>query len=275
MPARKFDTTAYRYPSEELILGITVFCMLAVIALTATATVCLSVVFIGLFIFFAYSSGVSHHQELIQHAQAVTPANAPRLAELIRASSARLQVEPVDVFVVHSSERNAYTFGLSAPKAVVIYDSLLKIMDTDELQFVIGHELGHVKLGHTWLNSIAGGMAGIPASISAALILTLSLRWWNRACEYSADRAGLLGCSSPQKAITALVKLELGARQLTPDTYQRVMAQIEAEDDSLLSNMEELLATHPMIVRRINQLKNYIKSPAYQRLQSSLNQNLQ
>lgn len=275
MPAR-FDTTAYRYPNEQLILGFTFLLMLGVIALTATATVCMSVVFVGLFIFYAYSSGSRHHTELIQQATAVTPDSAPALASLVQESAARLQVEPVDVFVVHSREMNAYTFGLSSPKAVVVYDSLLKVMDRDEVQFVIGHELGHVKLGHTWLNSLAGGMAGIPASISAALLLTLSLRWWNRACEFSADRAGLLACNNPQKAISALLKIELGpqARQLSSQAVQQAMAQIAAEDDSWLEGMSEAFATHPMVERRIRQLLQYLKSSEYQRLQAKVNQNL-
>ena len=36
-------------------------------------------------------------------------------------------------------------------KAIVLYSSLFKIMDQDEIQFILGHEMGHVKLGHTWL----------------------------------------------------------------------------------------------------------------------------
>lgn len=276
MPAAKFNTTDYRYPNEEIILGITILLVIGVIALTATATVCMSVVFIGLFVIYAHSSGSSHHKELIAQAQHVTPAAAPALAQIVQESSARLQVEPVDVFVVHHHTLNAYTFGLSTPKAVVVYDSLLKAMDREEVQFVVGHELGHVRLGHTWLNSLAGGMAGIPASISAALILTLALRWWNRACEFSADRAGLLACSNPQKAISALLKLELGpqARQLSPQAVQHMVAQIEAEDDQWLEGMGEMFATHPMVERRVRELLKFMRSADYQRMQARMNQNL-
>jgi len=276
MPAAKFSSTDYRYPNEQVILGITILLVIGVIALTATATVCMSVVFIGLFVFYAHSSGTAHHKELIAQAQQVTPATAPGLAQLVQESTARLQVEPVDVFVVHHISLNAYTFGLSSPKAVVVYDSLLKAMNRDEVQFVVGHELGHVRLGHTWLNSLAGGMAGIPASVSAALILTLALRWWNRACEYSADRAGLLACNNPEKAISALLKLELGpqARQLTPQAVQQMIAQIEAEDDQWLEGMGELFATHPMVERRVRELMHFMRTTDYQKMQARMNQNL-
>jgi Zn-dependent protease with chaperone function len=143
-------------------------------------------------------------------------------------------------------------------------------MDRDELQFILGHEMGHVALGHTWLNSLVGGMAGIPAPYSASYLLILALRWWNRACEFSADRAGLLACGNTGKALSALVKLELGPSGTSLEAFQRALQRIEAEDDDLLSNLSELLATHPMIVKRLEQIKDYARSKEYQALRGKL-----
>jgi len=193
---------------------------------------------------------------------------------VIQEAAARLQVEPVNIFIVPARTLNAYTFGLSSPKAIVLYESLFKVMDRDELQFIIGHEMGHVVLGHTWLNSLVGGMAGIPAPYSASYLLILALRWWNRSCEFSADRAGLLACSRPAKAFSALVKLEVGPGGTTPEAYSRTLQRIEAEEDDFLSNLGELLATHPMIVKRLDQLRNFAASEDYRRLQSVAEQNL-
>ena len=102
-------------------------------------------------------------------------------------------------------------------------------MDKDELQFIIGHELGHVDLGHTWLNTLVGGMAGIPSTYGAAAILELAFRWWNCACEYSADRAGVLACSNPNKAISALIKLEAGNNVRTEFDIRNAIQRIEFE----------------------------------------------
>jgi Zn-dependent protease with chaperone function len=272
--APAYDTTAYRYQNEQVILWLTFFLVLAVIALTATATVCLSVVFILAGLFMAYAAGTNHHRQLVETATHITPENAGQLAPVIRQAATRLQVEPLNFFVLPSREINAYTFGLTSPKAIVIYQSLFQIMDREELQFIIGHEMGHVKLGHTWLNSLVGGMAGIPAPGGAALLLVLALRSWNRACEFSADRAGVLACANPAKAISALVKLEAGPVQLTPENLAHILKKIDAQDDSLGGTLSELLATHPMIVKRIDQIRRYMRSESYKRLQARMNENL-
>jgi Zn-dependent protease with chaperone function len=157
---------------------------------------------------------------------------------------------------------------------VVLFEPLFQVMDRDEIMFIIGHEMGHVRLGHTWLNSLVGGMAGIPASIGAALILVLALRSWNKACEFSADRAGLLACANPVKAVSALIKLEAGPAALNPANMQAIMARIEAQDDNWMNNLGELFTTHPMIVKRIQALRKYARSEEYQRLQAGMNGNL-
>jgi len=265
--------TAYRYPYESLILWLTIGLVLAIIAFTAAATVCLSVVFVIAVLLLSFFASQRHHRVLIERAMPVTPSTLPGLAHIIAQARQRLRVEPVNAFIVPSRTLNAYTFGLSSPKALVLYDALLKVMDRDELQFVIGHELGHVALGHTWLNSLVGGMAGIPAPYSASYLLILALRWWNRACEFSADRAGLLACGKPSKALSALVKLEAGAAGASPEAFQRALQRIEAQDDDLLSNLGELLATHPLIVKRMEQLKQYAQSPDYRRLIAQLQDN--
>ena len=114
---RPYKTTAYRYPREQLILGITLLLVFGVIVVTATATLCLSVVFVLLFVAVAYLMTNSRHKTLLQQAHQVTPASAAALSGVVQESKARLQPGPVDVFVVPSPKLNAYTFGLSSPKA--------------------------------------------------------------------------------------------------------------------------------------------------------------
>ncbi len=269
-----YSTTDYRYPTEHAILGITILVVFLVIAFTAAATVCGSIIFVLFVLLYGYITSRSNHHQLIETAELVTPKTAPVLIQLIHQNSIRLQVEPVNVFIVPSRQLNAYTFGMDSPKAIVLYSSLFKIMDQDELQFILGHEMGHVKLGHTRLNTLVGGMAGIPSTLRAAAIMELAFRWWNRACEYSADRAGVLACGNPNKAITALVKFEAGSFASTPSGMQAAMQKLTGEGDDILPEIEELIASHPMIGKRIDEIRKYVKTSEYARMQSQMNNNL-
>jgi Zn-dependent protease with chaperone function len=270
----KFNTTGYRYPYEYLLLGLTILVVLLVIAFTAAATICGSALFIPIIVVLGYLSTKSKHHDLLSHGQQVTAQTVPELMPLIQENSIRLQVEPVNIFIVPSNQLNAYTFGMDSPKAIVLYSSLFKIMDQDEIQFILGHEMGHVKLGHTWLNTLVGGMAGIPSSLGAAAIMELAFRWWNRACEYSADRAGILACGKPNKAISALVKLEAGAAARTQAGLQVAMQHIETDDGDIMHNLEELMASHPMIAKRIDEIRNYSNTAAYHNMRAMMDQNL-
>ncbi len=268
-----YKTTAYRYPTEQVILGTTMLLVLGVIAITATATFCLSGVFIALFVWLAYASTRTHHRALMKQAYAVTPATTPELAALVDVCAARLQVEPVEVYVARRKAMNAYTFGITSPKVIVLHAPLFEIMDAEELQFIIGHEMGHVRLGHTWLNTLIGGMAGIPSPYAAFAILNLAFRSWNRACEFSADRAGMLACGNPHKAVSALVKIYAGPQARTQQDFVRAAQQIEAEDDTLLNNLGELLGTHPLTVKRIEEILDYAKSAQFRKINAGMDRN--
>ena len=246
------------------------FLVLLVIALTATATVCLSALFVLVMLLISYGANRAHHRALLKQAQQVTARDAPALAALVAETGARLRVESARVFVAPRGELNAYTFGLSSPKVVVLYSALLQRMDADELRFILGHEMGHIRLGHTELNSLVGGVAGIPSPPVAGILLTMAFLWWNRACEYSADRAGLLACGKLHKAISALVKLTAGADARTPADLERALRLIEAEDDHAVGNLLEALTTHPMTVRRIDELQRYASSNQYRHLRERM-----
>lgn len=260
--------TSYRYPNERIILALTIFLVFAVIAVTALATLCGSALFVAAMLALSHYRTRSHHKNLIESAHPITLQNEPDFAKLVKSCSKRLKSDSFRTYVAPENAVNAYTFGLFEPYGVVLYSGLMRIMDKDELRFIIGHELGHVCLGHTWLNSLVGGMAGIPSPHLAAAILYFSFRWWNRACEYSADRAGMLACGKPKKAESALIKLFAAS---SGGNLQQVLALIDAEDDHLENNLAELMSTHPMTISRLEALRKYAASDDYRRLQKRIN----
>jgi STE24 endopeptidase len=63
-------------------------------------------------------------------------------------------IESADVFEVDASKQstkiNAYVTGLFGTKRIVLYDTLIKNFTTDEIKFVMAHEMGHYLMNHIW-----------------------------------------------------------------------------------------------------------------------------
>jgi Zn-dependent protease with chaperone function len=272
--------TSYRSENEYPILLLTVVIIGIIFLLSASVTACLAPLLVILTLIAAYQANQSGRAALLKQAYHVpldenaglASANQPfqRISRIGLECIRRLKPGPVELFIVRGRQANAYTFGLSDPKTVVVYAPLVEIMDEDEFKFVLGHELGHVALGHTWLNTLLGGLAGVPQTYGTAMILTAAFRWWNRACEYSADRAGMLACQNPAKAVTALVKLAAGDID-TPAEFKRALEKIEAQDDDWGGVLMEALSTHPMIAKRIKAIQKYAPSAEYRRLLAQVN----
>jgi Zn-dependent protease with chaperone function len=264
------NPNSYRYPNEHWILSLTLLFLVVVGFVTAGATLCLAPLFVLVITAVAYSTNQTHHRNLLRSSLKVDRQHTPDLARLTEDCTIVLKPGQVNYFIYNSSKVNAYTFGFSNPKGVVLYRGLLETMDKDELKFVIGHELGHVALGHTRLHTLLDSLsAGMARSLGAAVLFSLIFRWWNRACEYSADRAGLLACGNPGKATSALIKL-VAQDADTSAELERAYKIIEKEDDSLLNLLGETLSTHPMIINRIEKLQKYAASSHYQRSRTQI-----
>lgn len=261
--------TSYRYPSEHFILLVTVFVITGLLAFSAVPTLCAFPFLALIFIFISYQLSASQNRRIVRGGIPVTWEKAPQLAALAQDCTQKLKPVQVQFFVLPSDQLNAFTFGFSNPKVVVLYSSLMKVMDADELRFIMGHELGHVALGHAWLNTLLGGMAGVPVSFGAAVILTLAFRWWNRACEYSADRAGLLACGSLSKATSALAQLAVGDLNSQAE-LQQALKLLDAQDEKIENIIGETLSTHPMIMNRIKELRKWAATSDYRRLCQAL-----
>eukprot|EP00591_Stephanopyxis_turris_P011302 CAMPEP_0195527818 /NCGR_PEP_ID=MMETSP0794_2-20130614/29740_1 /TAXON_ID=515487 /ORGANISM="Stephanopyxis turris, Strain CCMP 815" /LENGTH=496 /DNA_ID=CAMNT_0040658819 /DNA_START=220 /DNA_END=1710 /DNA_ORIENTATION=- len=80
------------------------------------------------------------------------------LKERIFALAARLNYPLTKLFVMDGSKRsshsNAFMFGFGKNKRIVIFDTLMTQVHDDEILGILGHELGHWKLGHTLTNFV-------------------------------------------------------------------------------------------------------------------------
>lgn len=72
--------------------------------------------------------------------------------------AASLKYPLTKLFVMDGSKRsshsNAFMYGLGSNKRIVLFDTLMTQVSDDEILAILGHELGHWKLGHTLSNFI-------------------------------------------------------------------------------------------------------------------------
>ena len=72
--------------------------------------------------------------------------------------AAQLNYPLTKLFVMDGSKRsahsNAFMFGFGNNKRIVLFDTLLEQVHDDEILAILGHELGHWKLGHTLINFV-------------------------------------------------------------------------------------------------------------------------
>jgi STE24 endopeptidase len=82
------------------------------------------------------------------------PMKNKELEEKILTLAAQAGIEGGRVFEVDMSQDtkmlNAYVTGLGATKRIVLWDTTIDRLSTDEILFVMGHEMGHYVLRHMW-----------------------------------------------------------------------------------------------------------------------------
>jgi STE24 endopeptidase len=176
----------------------------------------------------------------------LTPLEGGELRNSIEKYAAKVQFPLTNIFVMDGSKRstkaNAFFSGLGSKKNIVLYDNLIKEMNTEEITAVLAHEVGHYKKKHVlqslgisvvqmgilffvfgWLaanplmaevlgakqNSfhlslVAFGLLYSPVSLITGLLMNL----FSRKNEYEAD-AYARDTYSASSLITALKKLSV------------------------------------------------------------------
>lgn len=65
-------------------------------------------------------------------------------------------IDNPDIFQVNASKQstkiNAYVTGMFGSKRIVLYDTMIDNFETDEILFVMGHEMGHYIMNHIWIS---------------------------------------------------------------------------------------------------------------------------
>ena len=145
----------------------------------------------------------------------VTPRMFPRLHRYLGWGCRILDIEEPELYVTTDPNPNAYTYGHTSP-FIVLTSGLIDLLGDEELAFVVGHELGHIKAGHVLYRMLARNIATIISALGQATLgigsllgqgLVFALHDWYRKAELTADRAGLLCVQNLDPCLTVFMKL--------------------------------------------------------------------
>ncbi|MCI0432180.1 MAG: M48 family metallopeptidase [Gemmatimonadetes bacterium] len=180
-----------------------------------------------------------------------------------------------DLFVSQTPLVNAGAYGMDKP-FIVLNSGSLRLLDDDELTYLLGHELGHIMSGHVLYRTMTIlllqlATLGFPVVGLAARAILVALLEWSRKAELSSDRAGLLAVQNPEATLTAFMKLA-GGGDLEEMNLNEFLNQAdeyrETGDvaDVVFKVLNLLGATHPFHVLRAAELRDWIEAGEYDRI---------
>jgi Zn-dependent protease with chaperone function len=201
----------------------------------------------------------------------------PHIWVLHRQCFNALDLERVpDLYMTQFPLANAATIGIEKP-VVILNSELVRILDEDGRRAVLAHEAAHVHSGHVLYQTAllillrVGSSARLPLLAGLPLLaIELALLEWFRGAELSCDRAAALLTRDPQAVCRALMVISAGeaAEDLNLDAF--IAQAMDYEDSKGMEKLtrlwQDLRVTHPMPVRRVRQLLNWVREGDYDRI---------
>ncbi len=206
------------------------------------------------------------------------PAQLPETWNLHNQVFRTLDLDDVpDLYVTQFPVANASTIGAGRP-IVVLNSELVALLRVEERRAVLAHEAAHVLADHvlyfTALQILLRMGQSVRLPILAGLPLLAvrqALLEWSRAAEMSCDRAAALVTRDPEAVCRTLMVLAAGTGAEDLDLAQ-FMAQAQDYDspgsglERLSRMLTDLNVTHPMPVRRAQELMAWVRSGEYDRI---------
>lgn len=222
------------------------------------------------------------------NAQEVTESSAPEFYNLVRNLALKAKLPMPRLFIIPEETPNAFATGRNENHAVVaVTQGIMRILNREELEGVIAHELSHIKNKDMLISSIAATIAGAVSMLAsmaqwaaifgggrsddedngggiiglivmaviapiAAAIIQMSI---SRSREYLADASGAGITKNPYGLASALEKLTK-ASQIIPMNATPATAHLFIVNPLTGKSFMNLFSTHPPLEERIARLRS-------------------
>lgn len=219
-------------------------------------------------------------------AQPVTREQLPRVYGVVERLTQKIGIPMPKIYVIPTDSPNAFATGRNPQHAsVAVTQGILNLLNDEELEGVLAHELGHVNNRDILISSIAATIAGAITMLAnmgkwamifggfggrderdrggglaalfmlivapiAAMLIQLAV---SRSREYQADASGAHYTGNPYALASALRKLDAYSRRI-PMLASPSTAHLFIIQPLLGVNLGSLFSTHPPIAKRIERL---------------------
>jgi heat shock protein HtpX len=221
-------------------------------------------------------------------AQPVTREQLPRAYEIVERLTQKIGIPMPKMYVIPSDSPNAFATGRNPEHAsVAMTEGILNLLNDEEMEGVLAHELGHVRNRDILISSVAatlagaitmiarmgywaslfgggdrddrdrgGGLVALLMLILAPIAATLIQLAVSRSREYEADASGASYTGNPFALASALKKLDAYSKRV-PMTATPSTAHLFIVAPLLGVDFSSLFSTHPPIAKRIERLTGH------------------
>lgn len=222
-------------------------------------------------------------------AQEATEMEVPAIFRIVKNLTQKANLPMPKVYIIPTDTPNAFATGRNPSRAAVaVTDGILRLLNEDELEGVLAHELAHVKNRDILISTIVATIAGaifMLASMArwaaifggfggrdrrgggnvlalllvaivapiAALLIQLAI---SRAREYQADQSGGKISGRPLGLANALRKLHAGVRRFPMRQASPTTAHMFIVNPLTGRGMASLFSTHPPMEQRVARLED-------------------
>lgn len=214
-------------------------------------------------------------------ARVVSQAEAPQLYEIVDRLRRNAGLPMPRLAVASQPQPNAFASGRNPVNAVVcVTDGLMQMLDREEVEGVLAHELAHIKNGDMLLQTVSATLAGAVGMMSqfgmygaaagsdgrlrvnplavilAPLAATMIQFAISRTREFKADAVGAAISGKPLELAEALAKINAAAKTI-PMRIPATMAPLAQVDplQAFGGGIGRLFSTHPPVEERIARLR--------------------